>query len=67
MVAVPEVAETVVLSIVNELPPLFKPSTVTLSAPLKSIKGKPAVAAPEIVLAAPPAGWMLKDVQGPVL
>ena len=41
IVDVPEVAETVVLAIVSELPPVFKPSIVTLSAPLRSISGEP--------------------------
>jgi hypothetical protein len=36
-----------------------------LSAPFKSIKGNPAVIAPEIVLAAPPLGDIVIDVQGP--
>ena len=47
IVLVPAVAATVVFEIVSELPPLFKPSMVTLSAPFRSINGKPAVAAPE--------------------
>ena len=46
----PAVAETVVLEMVSELPPEFKPSMVTLSAPLRSINGLPATIAPEIVL-----------------
>ena len=62
IVAVPLVAELVVLEIVSALPPLFKPLNVTLSAPLKSIIGVPAVVAPEIVLAAPPAGEISIDV-----
>ena len=44
----PDVAEAVVLDRVNEFPPLLRPLIVTLSAPLKSIIGNPAVAAPEI-------------------
>jgi hypothetical protein len=56
MVAVPEVFETVVLAIVRELPPAFKPLIVTLSAPLKIDQGTAAAIAPEIVRAAPPAG-----------
>ncbi len=56
MVEVPLVAETVVLAIVRELPPVFKPLIVTLSAPLKSIIGLPAVVAPDMVRAAPPVG-----------
>ena len=65
MVAVPEVAETVVLAIVKEFPPVFKPSMVTLSAPLKSIIGLPAVVAPEMVRATPPEGLMVRVVQEP--
>src|SRR5690349_5849377 len=56
MVLVPVVGDAVVFEIVNELPPVFKPSTVTLSAPLKSINGLPAAIAPEMVRAAPPDG-----------
>ena len=51
MVEVSAVAETVVFSMISELPPVFKPLIVTLSAPLKSISGKPPVAAPKMVLA----------------
>src|SRR6185295_5347406 len=58
IVAVPEVAETVVLAIVRELPPVLSPSMVTLSAPLKSIRGLPATIAPDTVRAAPPVGEM---------
>ena len=50
IVLVPTFAETVVLEIVRELLPQFKPSMVTLSAPLRSINGLPATIAPEIVL-----------------
>ena len=39
IVDVPDVAETVVLAIVSELPPVFRPLIVTLSAPLRSISG----------------------------
>ena len=35
MVEVPAVADAVVLDIVNELPPVFNPLMVTLSAPFK--------------------------------
>ena len=45
-----------VLLIVSELPPVFKPSMVTLSAPFKFIKG-PAMF-PLIVLVAPPL-WLI--------
>ena len=55
----------VVLEIVNELPPVFKPFIVTLSDPFKSIKGNPAVAAPEIVRATPPEGIIDIEVQAP--
>ena len=40
IVLVPEVAETVVLAMVSALPPVFRPSIVTLSAPLRSISGR---------------------------
>jgi hypothetical protein len=56
MVDVPEVADAVVLEIVKELPPVFKPFMVTLSAPFKLIKELPAVIAPLMVRAAPPFG-----------
>src|ERR1044071_2286743 len=56
IVLVPEVAETVVFEIVSELPPVFKPLIVTLSAPFRSINGLPAVVAPVMVRAAPPLG-----------
>lgn len=59
IVLVPEVPGEVVLEMVNELPPVFKPSIVTLSAPLKSIIGLPLAVAPEIVRATPPAGDMV--------
>ena len=59
MVAVPDVADAVVLDIVNELPPVFNPLMVTLSAPLRLINGEPAVTAPEMVRAAPPDGEMV--------
>src|ERR1051325_10467199 len=52
-VEVPEVALTVVLESVRELPPGFSPLMVTLSAPFKLINELPAAIAPEIVLAAP--------------
>ena len=56
IVDVPDVAETVVLAMVSELPPVLRPSMVTLSAPFRSISGEPAAIAPEIVRAAPPVG-----------
>lgn len=56
IVLVPAVVPIVVLEMVSELPPVFSPLMVTLSAPLRSINGRPAVGAPEIVRAAPPAG-----------
>src|ERR1044072_1291223 len=43
MVDVPDVPEAVVLEMVREFPPVFRPSKVTLSAPLRSISGDPAV------------------------
>src|SRR6185295_390608 len=59
IVAVPEVADAVVLAMVSELPPVLRPSMVTLSAPLRSISGDPAAIAPEIVRAAPPVGLIV--------
>ena len=53
-------AVALVLSIVSELPPLFKPSMVTLVAPLRSIKGLSS--APETVRGAPPEGWIETEV-----
>lgn len=64
IVEVPDVAETVVLEIVRALPPLFKPLIVILSAPLKSINGSPAVAAPAIVQL-PPDGCIIILAQSP--
>ena len=54
--------DAVMLEIVKEFPPAFRPSIVTLSAPFKSIIGCPAVVAAVIVLAAPPAGRIMIDV-----
>ena len=51
IVLVLAVAEAVVFEIVSELPPVFSPSMVTLSAPFRSIKGLPATIAPETVRA----------------
>lgn len=62
MVEVPDVAETVVFAIVSEFPAVFNPLIVTLSAPFKSIIGAPAVVAPEMVRAAPPAGAIVMAV-----
>src|SRR5688572_16180539 len=62
IVHVPDVADTVVFDIVSELPPVFKPSMVTLSAPLRSIRGLPATIAPVIVLPAPPEGLIIIEV-----
>ena len=62
IVDVPLVADAVVLAMVSELPPLLRPSMVTLSAPLRSISGLPAAIAPLMVRAAPPAGgWGSRD------
>ena len=60
IVPVPAVAETVVLETVRELPPVFKPSIVTLSAPLKLINGLPAAVAPVTVRV--PTGLMVSEV-----
>ena len=54
MVEVPAVEAVLVLIIVSELPPVFNPSMVTLSAPFKSISG--AATLPVKVRAAPPLG-----------
>jgi len=62
IVLVLAVADAVVFEIVSELPPEFRPSIVTLSAPFKSINGLPAAIAPETVRAAPPEGWIKTDV-----
>ncbi len=61
IVLVPEVASAEVLAMVSALPPLFRPSTVTLSAPLKSTSGPPETE-PLTVRAAPPAGWISSEV-----
>lgn len=62
MVLLPAVAETVVLAMVRELPSLFKPSMVTWSLPMKSIRGKLADISAEIVRGAPPVGRMRIEV-----
>ena len=62
IVDVTVVADTVVFEIVSELPPVLSPFIVTLSAPLKSIIGLPAVVAPKMVRDAPPAGDITIDV-----
>lgn len=43
IVLVLDVPETVVLEIVRELPPVFNPSIVTLSAPFKLSRGLPQI------------------------
>ena len=63
MVEVPAVATALVLEIVSELLYTFNPSMVTLSAPLRSISGF--AGDPEMVLAAPPPGEMVRDVHIP--
>jgi hypothetical protein len=60
MVLVPAVADVLAFENVNEFPPEFSPSTVTTSAPLKSISGKARF--PDTVRAAPPEGDMVIDV-----
>jgi hypothetical protein len=62
IVEVTDVADTVVFAIVNAFPPVFKPLIVRSSAPLRSIMGNPAVAAPDIVRSAPPAGDIVIEV-----
>ena len=49
-----------VLAMVRLLPPVFKPSIVTLSAPFRSIRIP--VIAPVTVLAAPPLGLIKTEV-----
>src|SRR3977135_3392024 len=51
IVLVPAVGSAVVFEIVSESIPLFRPSIVTLSTPLRSINGLPAVVAPVTVWA----------------
>lgn len=63
IVLVPEVADAVVFEIVSELPPVFRPLMVTLSAPLRLISGLPAVVEPVTVRA--PTGVMVNEVQEP--
>ncbi len=63
IVDVPAEADKVVLIIVNELPPVFNPLMVTLSAPFKLINGLPAVVAPVTVLT--PSGVMVSDAHAP--
>ena len=62
-VDVPAVADAVVLDSVNELPPVFKPLIVTLSAPFRLIKALPATVAPVMVLG--PTGFMVREAQVP--
>ncbi len=65
MVLVKVIAETVVFEIVKLFPPVFNPLIVTLSAPLRSIIGDPAVVAAVIVRAAPPEGLMVRVAHVP--
>ena len=58
MVEVPVVDDVLVLVINRESPPIFLPSTSTLSAPLKSIRGFPAIA-PLTTRVNPPAGLIV--------
>jgi hypothetical protein len=60
MVLVPEVDEELVLEMMSELPPVFKPSMVTWSAPFRKIRPPPLME-PEMTLA--PLGLMAKLVQ----
>ena len=55
IVLVPDVLDVDVFEIVSEFPPVFRPSTVTLSAPLKSIIGPP-LKEPLMVRGEPPEG-----------
>jgi hypothetical protein len=57
MVEVADVIDVFVLDMVKELPPVFNPFMVTLSAPFRFIVELPPVLKPaEIVRAAPPLG-----------
>jgi len=60
IVGVPDVALVLALEMVRVLPLEFKPSTVTLSAPLKVKSASPATL-PPMVRAAPPAGAIAID------
>ena len=53
------VVPVLVFEIVREFPPVFNPSIVTLSAPLRSIRGEAKL--PEMIRAAPAAGDILID------
>src|SRR5947207_212270 len=53
------VVEPLEKSRVRALPPEFRPSTVTLSAPLNSSSGLKAL----VIVHAPPEGWIETDVQ----
>ncbi len=57
------VLSVLVLVMINELPPVFKPSIVTLSAPFKPISGNGRE--PDTVTAVPPLGEMVNDAQEP--
>ena len=64
---VPAVDETVVFVNVNELPPVFSPLIVTLSAPLRSMSASPAVTTPVTVREAPPEGEIVRVFHVPSL
>src|SRR5437762_9411692 len=63
IVPLPAVVPAVVFEIVSELPVVLSPLIVTLSAPLRSISGLPAVVAPVTVRA--PAGVIVSAAQEP--
>src|SRR5438309_927137 len=63
IVLVPAVGSTIEFEMVSESVPLFSPSMVTLSAPLRSISGLPATVPPATVRA--PLGLIVSDVQEP--
>ena len=65
MVQVPVEFETVVLEKVSELPPVFRPSIVTQSAPERFIRGLPAEMAHEIMREAPPSGLIISEFHIP--
>jgi hypothetical protein len=62
IVLVPPLFPMVVFENVNEFPPLFSPSMVTLVAPFRSTNPEPALIAAETVRGTPPEGWMETEV-----
>src|SRR3954469_8800622 len=56
MVLVAATAEPLLLAMVREFPAVFRPLIVTLSAPFRSMSGRP-LNVPVMLRAAPPVGW----------